>query len=480
MPLEDRREFSTLVARLPVAIFRTAPDGRILMANQAFADLLGYETVAELQRLHAADLYADPADRDDVVRRLLDGTKPSSTELLLRRKDGTAVWARARAHTIDDGDGPRYFEGVLIEISEQKQAEVRLGVSEDRFRTVFLASPVGMVIRGPDLEVRAANPAICGLLEMTEEQLIEAELDELLVPEDVGPFSATMAALLAGDLDHYEGEHRLVTARGEVKTMLTHITVFRPAHGELGLLGQFVDISERRRMQEKLEQLVRSKDELVRTVSHELRTPLTSVVGFASELEERPDLTDAERGELIGYIAQQSREMAELVEDLLAAARAGVGPVNVRPERMDLVEACRDMLETWSDRTIRFVGGDSVEAWADPFRVRQIMRNLLTNAARYGSPPVQLYVALDGSGPTVRVSDGGPALPRDEWEAIFEPYRRAHGAGERVAVGLGLAVSRRLARRMDGELSYRSDNGRSVFELRLPAFAASAGGEPEG
>ncbi len=476
MPSEDRREFSTLVARLPVAIFRTAPDGRILMANQALADLLGYESVAELQRLHASDLYADPADRDEVARRLLDGTMPASNEILLRRKDGTVVWTRARAHAIDDGKGPRYFEGVLIEISEQKQAEVRLRASEDRFRTVFLASPVGMLIGGPDLRVRAANPAICSLLELTEEELIDAPISDLFV-DDTGPRAAAVASMLAGDRDHHEGEHRLVTAGGDVKTVLTHLTAFRPAHGEHGLLGQFVDITDRRRMQEKLEQLVRSKDELVRSVSHELRTPLTSVVGFASELEERGDLTESERGELIGYIAEQSREMAELVEDLLAAARAGVGPVNVTPEPMDLVEACRDILSTWRDQTVRFVAGaDRVGAWADPIRVRQIMRNLLTNAARYGSPPVELRVDADRSGAAIEVTDGGPALPPDEWEAIFEPYRRAHGTGDGVAVGLGLAVSRRLARMMAGELSYRSENGNSVFELRLPAEPARPDG----
>src|SRR5690606_2480421 len=107
-------------------------------------------------------------------------------------------------------------------------------------------------------------------------------------------------------------------------------------------------------------------------------------------------------------------------------------------------------------------------ATCDPARLRQVLRNLLTNAERYGGPNVAIFVDVEGDFVVVDVVDDGAGIPRRDWDRIFEPYQRAHDApGQPDSVGVGLAISRQLATLMGGSLDYRYSD-RSVFRLRLP------------
>ena len=108
-----------------------------------------------------------------------------------------------------------------------------------------------------------------------------------------------------------------------------------------------------------------------------------------------------------------------------------------------------------------------VTATADPTRVRQIVRNLLTNALRYGGPVIWVSAGSEGDKAFIRVHDNGPGIPPDRQNQIFEPYESVHESiGTPGSVGLGLTISRKLARLMGGDLTYRIADG-SLFELTL-------------
>jgi two-component system, OmpR family, sensor histidine kinase KdpD len=110
--------------------------------------------------------------------------------------------------------------------------------------------------------------------------------------------------------------------------------------------------------------------------------------------------------------------------------------------------------------------------YADSGRVRQIVRNLLVNARRYGSAPIRVVVFGNGDEVIVEVRDHGDPIPADEVDRIFERYYRARQTpGVTASVGVGLTVSRELARLMGGDLTYHHD-GESVFTLSLPRGAA--------
>jgi len=226
---------------------------------------------------------------------------------------------------------------------------------------------------------------------------------------------------------------------------------------------------------ERLEHLVRSKDEFVASVSHELRTPLAAVMGFAEILrDDHADLSDEDRRELTSTIAQEAYDLAGIVEDLLVAARAEIDSVHISHVAVDLGANCAQVVEVLpeSDRTrIRITDGpDRVRAVADPVRVRQVIRNLVTNAIRYGGTDIHIDFEVVGGQVVLTVRDNGEEIPASEQERIFQPYFSAHDPGSQPSsVGLGLTVSRQLAEMMDGRLVYTHRAGWSVFTLELPS-----------
>jgi signal transduction histidine kinase len=235
---------------------------------------------------------------------------------------------------------------------------------------------------------------------------------------------------------------------------------------------------------DQLRGALEAKDRFVAAVSHELRTPLSGVFGFASEMRDRAAaFTPAEVAEFAGLIAQASATANGLVEDLLVAARLGCGDVALASRIIDLHELALSAIldpEIASQReggSVR-VEGLSTVALADPARVHQIVRNLLNNAARYGGNRVAITCGTEASARRafLRVADDGPGVRESLQEVLFQPYQ--HGAqesGRTDSVGLGLYISRGLARLMGGDLTYRRQDGTTIFELtlRVPDGATS-------
>jgi signal transduction histidine kinase len=236
------------------------------------------------------------------------------------------------------------------------------------------------------------------------------------------------------------------------------------------MLGTFW---EREVTRQRLEELVISKDRFVASVSHELRTPLSAVLGFAQELKANADSYRAEElADMLELIADQSQEMADMVEDLLVSARADIGMVTIHPQDVYLRSQAETVLAglgSTGGKQIEVVGGRG-KVWADPSRTRQIIRNLLTNALRYGGDQVVVEAVERSEETMLTVTDDGPGLDPTRWEEIFEPYQRAHHSPTQPAsIGLGLTVARQLARLMGGELTYRTSEEGSVFTLTLPS-----------
>lgn len=226
-----------------------------------------------------------------------------------------------------------------------------------------------------------------------------------------------------------------------------------------------------RQRQETLEELVRSKDEFVASVSHELRTPLTAVLGFAEELRERwTNLEPTEVTELLDLVVSQGLDVAHIVDDLLVAARLQVGTVSIVASEIYLSETLKAVMDSvrLEGLIVRIEG--EARCQGDPVRVRQILRNLLSNAVRHGGADIRITLHSDGDRAMVEVSDDGPGIPGEETDKLFLPYERFHhDRGKPDSVGLGLYVAHSLARLMHGDLTYERRQGRSVFTMVLPA-----------
>ncbi|MBT8207369.1 MAG: PAS domain S-box protein [Acidimicrobiia bacterium] len=370
-----------------------------------------------------------------------------------------------------------WLKGELIgEMSAHRQAANELSVSEERFRRAFDVAAAGVaLVDVVDGRILAINEAGCELVGYTEGDLTTMNIGELTHPDDREASRERFIAVATGKEPFDRSTLRYLRRDGSIAYALVSTALVRSAVGDpLHVVAHVVDTTEQMAAEQRLVELLASKDELIASVSHELRTPLTAVVGYAEILRDQRDaLSVDERDEIIGSIVGQGSDLADIVEDLLVAARSEDDGLRVRSEPVHLRSEAMSALQSLSrhDAVVGTeVAGQDVVAFGDPVRVRQIIRNLVSNAVRYGGPSIRLGIDSDGSRARLVVIDDGVGVPPDERRWIFEPYHRSHPQkGLTAAVGLGLTVARKLARLMDGELTYRYEENESLFELTLPA-----------
>ena len=220
-----------------------------------------------------------------------------------------------------------------------------------------------------------------------------------------------------------------------------------------------LDVTDLRATQRSLTDAVEAKDRLVATIAHELRNPVTSMMGFTSILDNDWDtLDEASRREMASLTATQASDVALLLEDLLAAAAGPTVPVSDQALELDEVLAGVDL-----EGFTRHVE-PGVIVWGDQLRIRQIVRNLVSNARRYGGPTRELHVEVHREQVRVSIRDDGPGLVTGLAGRLFEPLATGGASG---SLGLGLSVSRQLARAMGGDLGFERRAGWTVFELVL-------------
>ena len=226
-----------------------------------------------------------------------------------------------------------------------------------------------------------------------------------------------------------------------------------------------------------------AKSRFLASVSHELRTPMNAILGFTDALLAGVDgpLNEDQQASL-GWVQRGGRDLLGLINEILDLSKIEAGKLTVDAEPFEpqeLVEAVvaqhRSLAAQKGIRIAWHDAGTPAEVVLDRQRVRQILVNLIGNALKY-TQDGEVQVEAGGVGESefhVAVSDTGPGIAPDQFEAIFEEFRQAEGTS--AGIGLGLAISRRLARVMGGEITLESELGKgSVFHLRLPLDSRAA------
>ncbi|MBI5156722.1 MAG: CHASE domain-containing protein [Acidimicrobiia bacterium] len=231
-----------------------------------------------------------------------------------------------------------------------------------------------------------------------------------------------------------------------------------------------------------------AKDRFLASVSHELRTPLTAVVGFLEEAQRPGYGTSAPVREMLSIAHDQAVEIEHIVEDLLVVARIDDSLPAAESKPVELAAEVAQVAAGFPPEIQAGIRHEGVgTAIADAVRTRQIIRNLIANAAIHGAPPIEIAVLADRKWVRLQVRDHGDGVARQHRDRLFEPYAsfRQSAAGPQ-SLGIGLWLSRRLARLMGGDLRYRHDGDGPVFELTLPladarpSITPPPSGEPAG
>jgi signal transduction histidine kinase len=408
-----------------------------------------------------------------------EGRQGGDLEYTGRRFDGSTFHGMLRwvNPTLGDGDPSRVVTAVS-DLSGLRAVEQELASTEITARALFDAIPDLLFLCDADGTYRdyhvADSSGIGGTSSTVDDfyvppsEFLGKQPREVL-PADIAE-QIQIAITTALETDHVQTLEYDLAVGGRERAWEMRVS---PLTGRSQVVTLVRDITDRVRARRELERLVRSKDDFINAISHELRTPLTGIVGFTQLLmSDDPQASPDDRRQMIETLADQSADLSDIVEDLLVAAKADLGRLRIASVPVDLRAQVNQVVEGWDPKAlggVRLEGGSSI-CLGDPSRVRQIVRNLLTNAVRYGGDEVRVTVE---SGPVtgrVIVSDDGPGIPPDEVEDAFRPYHRAAARdGLTAALGIGLPISRTLARMMGGDLLYRRVEGESCFELILPA-----------
>ncbi len=203
------------------------------------------------------------------------------------------------------------------------------------------------------------------------------------------------------------------------------------------------------------------------TAAHEIRTPVSVLMGVAETLLlHQAELSEDERVRMLDAIGRQTRLLDSLTADLLAAAQAQHGMLTLQLEPIDPGQVVRTVLADAGEVTL--VDDNDRLVLADPVRFQQMLTNLVSNARKYGEPPIVVRLESSEEGVHLHVEDHGQGVPAEFRPHLFQEYQRAKGTTAR-GTGLGLFVVRALVEAQGGQVSYSPGSTRgSVFTLTLP------------
>lgn len=444
----------TLLQTIPTGLFLVDTDFQIVYWNAEAERITGY-TAAEAVGRHCAFLEGVPCQErcglyDGEMEKPVIGISCS-----VQHKDGRRIDLSKNVDLLRDKQG-KVIGGIeaFVDISRLKQLENSLrNEVEDRTRELELEKAAlhsvldGMVdpvyICNPEFRITFLNRAMRDIYGDVAGEICYRTLHD----SDIICDSCPITEVLSGEVSFREQ----VLARTGKTYEIVH-SPFPTAEQPTHKLGVFRDITERKAAERRLQQANGELDAFVSTVSHDLRSPLTPLIGFAELLEERSaDQLDEIGREALQEIKSTASRMKALLEDLLTLAR--VGQLKNPVQKINVTQVAEDVMLELADKVIERQA--KIEITPLPkIRVPEslladLFRNLLLNALKYAAP-TDPHIEIRGEAfpdcIRYKVIDHGPGIPDDEWDEIFEPFRRGSDSSGLQGSGVGLATVAKIAR----------------------------------
>lgn len=373
------------------------------------------------------------------------------------------------------------FGQLKIEIKEREETQIQLEQQSSFLRSFLNASPDLVFYRNEDKEFSGCNRAMELLTGKSEKQLVHLKPADVYSPEaaakvietDEKVFRHNVSLTYEQWLDYPDGRKACFEIR--------KVPYYDRVGKRHGLMGFGRDITERKRYQDALERASRDKTTFISTISHELRTPLNGIVGLSRILLDT-ELT-AEQEKYLKTIHVSAVTLGNIFNDIIDMDKMERRKVQLDNQPVDFTSFLAD-LENLSalqaqQKGLRFNLEPTLplphQVITDGTRLRQILWNLINNAVKFTQQgQVTVRVRYDeGDMLHFEVEDSGIGIPQDELDKIFAMYyqvKDSHGGKPATGTGIGLAVSRRLAKNMGGDITVTSEQGKgSTFTLTIHA-----------
>ncbi|WP_438026657.1 PAS domain-containing protein [Sorangium sp. So ce233] len=458
---------------------RLGPEGGYEYINPAVLEHTGYPPEAwyENPRLFLSLVHPEDTGRyHEFVERMAAAGGRITFRIIDR--SGRIRWVATHVTIERDESGkPLTAIGISRDVTAEKLADEererlleQLAAERTWLNTVIERTPVGIVLLDPTGQQITWNHRAQELARTTSpDELGGASCLCLSDGQPVPPEECPAMRALRGEVTTAR-ELSLRRAHGSALAVLMSAGPIVDANGRLlGAVLAFEDIT-------RLKELERLKEEWTSVVAHDLKQPVTTIIGYAAQIERRPQLADAAKVRA-GHILASARRLGRMVSDLTDISRIESRRLAIERAPVDLPALVQAVVERTASETEGHpvdveVRGEIPVVAADAGRVEQVLSNLLSNAAKYGDPETPIHVKLERRGDAVVTSiwNKGSGIPPEELPFLFERFFRGKAREARViGLGLGLYIAKSLIEAHGGQVWAESPgDGRTAFHFTLP------------
>jgi len=489
---ERTAEVQDLYDNAPAGYHSLDAAGRYVMVNQTELNWLGYSREEMIGR-NAPDFMTEESHRvfREGFSSFLQRGWLQDIELEYVRKDGSVMPVLLSATALRDEAGNFVMSrSTLIDITERKRAENELQRHVNFTSALLDSVPTPVFYKDKAGRYLGCNRAFTELMGKTAEELAGKFPHQIWSAGHADIYQQKDQALLE-DQSFQIYEATVSDKDGNIRAVIFVKNVFHDESGKVaGLVGAFIDITERKQAEETLrqanvalERAMRMKDEFLATMSHELRTPLTGILGLSESLQLGIyGELNAKQVKAAKNIEESGRHLLELINDVLDLSKIAADKLELQIELCALEDICqtslhltKGMAQQRQQRVHYAAPGEPILLKADARRLKQVVVNLLSNAIKFTPEQGELGLAVepDTDNKLVRliVWDKGVGIKPEHLSRLFQPFTQIDSslAREYTGTGLGLALVRRLVELHGGSVAVESTLGEgSRFTVTLP------------
>ncbi len=495
---ESSEKYRDLADSLPQIVFETDVSGNITFTNRNTFDLMGY-TLDDFNRGVNALQMLIPEDHDRAlknIQKVLLGETSADAEYTAQRKDGSTFPIMVHSKRIIRDNKPAGMRGIIVDLTERKQAEDAIRDSEERFRTALEANPDPFVLYDMDGHVIFFNPAFTRVFGWTLDEQLGKKMDQF-VPEENWPETRTMIETVLAGKRVVATETRRYTRDGKIIPVIISGAIYRNRDGvPAGSIINLRDIREQKRLQSQLHQAQRMEaiGTLAGGIAHDFNNILSAIMGYTEIV-----LNDAEKDSPTQHnlkeVLKAGGRARDLVKQILTFSRQAeqeLRPVQIKIAVKEALKLIRASLPT-SIEIHQNIASDSV-VLADLTQIHQVVMNLCTNASHamqagggtLGIILVDAEIDSDFAaghpgllpGPHIQLSviDTGHGMSPDVLNRIFDPFFTTKEKGE--GTGMGLSVVHGIVKSYGGEIIVHSEPGKGTrFDIFFPVIEKFEFGE---
>ena len=469
---ESELRYQALVERLPigVAVYRR---GKLLFANTQAHLILGAD---KSQNLIGTDVlnFVEPEHHQRIIRRMkevAEGLPGAMVEQKYIRLDGRLVDVETMAFPYNYR-GDACVQIIFRDVTERKQTEAQIRKNEALLAQLFLNVPMAVVLLNEFGKVEQVNKGFEEMFGYTLTELRGRSINDFIVPDELSHEGV--------DLNNLIASHRVVSIetirRHRNGTIVNVILYGMPVmldNQTIGIYGVYVDITQRKRVEEELKVRNTELDNFVYKVSHDLRAPLSSILGLVN-LAKLPGNTDNPM-DYIDIIGSKVEHLDHFIGDVLSHSK------NLKIElTVAKVDFNQIIDQTFNDLNYlegakgisRMVKVDGIEFYSDPWRIAEILRNLISNAIKYRkldqvASEIGIKITVDHLRAEITFADNGIGIDEKNLAKVFEMFYRATEQSD--GSGIGLYIVKNAVDKLGGQISVASRLGQGTrFSITLP------------